>query len=423
MYSTEFKSLRQQQNYSRIPNSVIDSKSLTLSEKKLLLFLYGIQLYWHIPLCNIIRGWTNNKKSLESAGAPAQLRAVLKSLEQKQYITRIFTNKALSSVKLNTDHPEITESKYFYLGKEILSNPNLTLQNYLVIGAYARYYNQKINYTSKLSAILGMSPTTFRKNVVEVNHEGVVIPKITRLPNGIIATTYKLKSEYYLPVYRSKTLGETIHTQLADIWCLKDYFLTKIKNNISMKGIIKMEQAKNNKKLIDYAAMSTSEFTMTLNAVHCLLQSSGCVHSRDYVRSKIISILFSNELNKKTSFENDSKFYNFLAASIRNLNRKQGYNPLNHNFILSLLEEMEVKPTKHVLYTDIEACIALGFTFKTEDHALRFFLGRYQKKQFTEQQRLEGLQEKINDTPVETVRAGGDSESIGDIIKRMYPQC
>lgn len=217
-------SVRQPFNYSRIPNSIIESTSLSYIEKKILLFSYGIQVHWHVPLVNLVKGWKNDKQLPNTTPLPSQLRNLLKGLEQKGLINRIFTNRKFTAIRLNTEHQLVANSKYFFVSKEIFSHSFLTLDNMVNAICYTRFHHSPKIYGSKLASMLGVDIKTFRKNNQRLINLGLLRSEMSRNTQRYFITTYKLNPTVYVNKHSNKTLSKSINTQVDDISPLKYYF-------------------------------------------------------------------------------------------------------------------------------------------------------------------------------------------------------
>lgn len=409
----------QLENYSRIPNSLVDSKHISSAFKKILVFLYGIQVNGYIPVCNIIKGWTGFRENRNYTELTSQLRNLLIDLERNGFIERIFQSRKFTAVKLNFDHPLIKEEQYFFLTKKITSDKRLGLEDILIAATYARLNYLNIKYSTKLSALLGMHRNTFNASVKKLAFCGILRTESSKLTQRDI-NTYTLAETYIIKKYTKKTFAKSLHqSQLDDFSAVRVNIINKIKNNLSMLGIMHKEINNNSKTLTDYLGMTDEELTVTANAVRCNLATRGEVQSLEVVKMRILRIMVQNSRNEKVKFSSDHRLYAYLTNAIGRKNYEASFDPTNNSFIVELRKELPYDIPLQRVRDEVRDAVNKGFMFKTEVHALNFFKARFDKKDLSLSIKEEGRRERISSHETKEGISIHKMSSIGNILSKF----
>lgn len=419
MKSTTSLACTQAFNYSRIPNFIVDTSTLSFVEKKVLLFCYAIQVHEHIPIVNLIKGWCRDKTLPKKTLIPSQLRHVLSSLEHKGFIERIINNRKFTAVRLNLNHADIEKSKYFYLTKEVTSNQFLSLDNIANFCAYARFNATPTIYSTKLSSVLGVNVKTFRKNNLMLLKCQLLQSKTQSsafYSNNNQITTHRIREDLYIPVHANKTVRSSFHTSRDDFYPLKIYFLTKIKNNETMQRILRMEKKKNSLLLNEYLEFAQQD--ECLNAVQMMLVQAGKPFEKKDLKLKILEIMVKKSKSDKLRIPDKRALYHFLVKTINANEHANTFDPHNFNFIEDLRKYIPFCLPDLVLNEEIKKAVAAGFKFKSHDHALSFFVQRISNTTYSSAIREEGVREKFNKFSRDNVRKN-TSIKLGDILKGM----
>lgn len=418
MKTNTLPSPKQQFNYSRIPNFVLETSDLSYSEKKILLFAFAIQVHEHVPLVNLVKGWSKDKTLNSNVRIPSQLRSALKSLEQKGFIERIHTRRKLTAIRVNIDLPSIASSKFFFLTKQISSCQFLSLDNIANMCAYARFHHTNTIYTTKLASILGVTVKTFRKHntpLIKLKFLQAEAPKRTVYTNKHAIITYRMVKELYIENHTRKNIKHSFHNLRDDFYPLKIYFLKKIKNNVTMQGILRMEKRNSSKQLQDYLAFSQHD--EAINSIQTLLMQSGKYIEKTVLKRQILQIMLEKSKNNNIRFVDKRSFFLFMVRTLNPKDDHFNFDPLKYDFIQELTKFIPFCLPTLIINEEIKGVLDAGFKFKDWNHALKFFVNRFSKKTYSTEIREQGVQEKCSRISSENSR--GSIFKLGDILKGL----
>lgn len=315
------KQTSQQKNYSRIPKFILESKSITFHHKKILIFLYAIQIHSVVPIDNIIRGWLNKKTFQDIPAIPSQLRILLNELEEKKFLTinRSEFNKILS-ITLIEDKAEISDSKYLYVQKVFFSTPGMSLEHCAVATVY-QYYDALTNiYASRSCKLLGIDEKTFRKYANQLTEKEFLSTKTAcvrdRLRNFTLSVKY-LKSCFIMHQKTNLTVSQSIHKGVDDISWLKNIFINKYTNNTLTKEILNMEKKKSGYDLDYFLNLKDEKFQIVVKSIQYSLKISGTTYSEEVIFKRTKEYLIENAQKNHSMFIHEKDFFTYMVTVLK----------------------------------------------------------------------------------------------------------
>lgn len=372
----------------------------------------------HVPLINIIKGWKGNRTLGKNTPLPSQLRKLLKDLEQDGFIERIFNQRKFTAIRLNFDHTLIKNASYFNLTKKITSDNRLGLDEICIAAMYARYDYLNVKYSTKLSSILGIDRGTFATNILKLQACGYLLKETSKHTQWNIAT-YSLKQPFVIRCFQRKTFSESMNQSRRDDFSpLRYYFINKIKNNITMLGIMYKEMNKKGKSLNEYLTMTEDELSMMVNAVQMNLVTMGEPQSKMVVRARITRFLLQSSKSDKVRFLNDHRFYTYVTKSLSRKNKTFDFEPTTKEFLYNLSKELPFNIPMWRLKSEVNTVVEEGFKFKNEIHALNFLKARFDLMDLSLKIKERDLQHRKDEYKTNELHIPKVS-TIGDILAKL----